>query len=184
MSNLKSKIESLLFISNQPFSVRQLVNLTKAEKDKVQEAVTSLIEEYNANDKGVNIQRVDEKVQMVTSADNAKLINDFVKQEMTGELSRPALETLTIVAYRGPIMKAEIEQIRGVNCSIILRNLLIRGLVEATEDKKQMQISYNITLDFLKYLGINHQSDLPDYDKLNSNESIEKVLTPEEKEEK
>lgn len=184
MSQLKSKIESLLFISDKPFSVRQLVNLTKAEKDKVEEAVAMLIEEYNADNKGVNISRVDEKVQMVTSADNAKLISDFVKQEMTGELSRPALETLTIVAYRGPIMKAEIEQIRGVNCSIILRNLLIRGLIESTEDKKKMQMSYNITLDFLKHLGLTHQSDLPDYDKLNSNESIEKVLTPEEKEEK
>lgn len=178
MSKLKSQIESLLFISNQPFSVRQIVNLTKTDKEKVETAVKELMEQYNAESRGINIQKIGDKFQMVTSGDNAKIIKDFVKQETTGELTRAALETLTIIAYRGPIARAELEQIRGVNCAVILRNLLIRGLVEAAEDKKKMQTSYNITLDFLKYLGLNEQSELPDYDRLSSHESVEKVLNP------
>lgn len=182
MSKLKSQIESLLFVSNQPFSVRQLVNITKADKEKVEESVKQLMEEYNSDNRGVNIQKIDDKLQMVSSGDNAKIVKDFLKQEITGELSRPALETLTIVAYRGPIAKAELEQIRGVNCSVILRNLMIRGLVESSEDKNKMQTSYNITLDFLKHLGLNEQSQLPDFERLNSNDAIEKVLNPEKEE--
>ncbi len=182
MAAIKSKIESLLFISNQPFTLKKLTDLTKAEKDKVEQAIKELIAEYNQEDKGISIQNIGDKVQMVTSTDNAKLVKDYIKEETTGELSRPSLETLTIIAYRGPISRAEIEQIRGVNCAIILRNLLMRGLVEAKEDKKKMQIIYNITFDFLKFLGINQQSDLPDYEKLNSSESLEKILSSDSRE--
>ena len=115
-------------------------------------------------------------VQMVTAGYNAKLVKDFIKEETTGELTRAALETLTIVAYRGPITRAELEQIRGVNCAVILRHLLIRGLVESIENKKKMQTTYNVTFDFLRFLGLNQQSELPDYDKLNSSESLQRML--------
>jgi segregation and condensation protein B len=179
MASLKSKIESLLFITNQPFTVKRLANLTNAEKDKVEAAIKELVAEYNQAEKGIQIQQIGDQVQMVTHADNTKIVKDFIKEETTGELTRAALETLTIVAYRGPISRAEIEQIRGVNCAVILRNLLMRGLVEKTDDKKKMQAVYNITFDFLKFLGLNQASELPDYEKLNSSESIEKVLNPE-----
>lgn len=176
MSSLKSKIESLLFVSNQPFTIKRLVNLTNSEKGKIEEAVKGLMAEYNQTDRGIQIQKIGEQIQMVTHPDNSKLAKDFIKEEITGELTRPALEALTIIAYRGPVSRAEIEQIRGVNCAIILRNLLIRGLVESKEDKKKMQTVYNITFDFLKFLGINEQSQLPDYEKLNSSESLEKIV--------
>ena len=176
MSNLKSKIESLLFITNQPLSVKRLVVLTKAEKNKVEEAIKELMVAYNQPEKGISLQKIGDQIQLVTSADNSKLVKDFIKEETTGELSRAALETLTIIAYRGPVSRAELEQIRGVNCAIILRHLLIRGLVEADQDRKKMQLVYNITFDFLKFLGLNQQSDLPDYAKLNSSESLEKIV--------
>ena len=179
MSSLKSQIESLLFISNQPFSLKKLVSITKSDKAKVGQAVDELMEEYNKEGKGIGVSKIGEKVQMVTGSSNAKLVASFIKEETTGELSRAALETLTIVAYRGPITKAELEQIRGVNCSVILRNLQMRGLVEGKDDKKKMQSVYNITFDFLKFLGLNDQSELPDYEKLNSSAAIEKILNPE-----
>jgi len=179
ITNLKSKIESLLFISNQPFTVKKLVNQTKADKDKVESAIKELMSDYNQEEKGIQVQQIGDKVQMVTAADNSKLVKAYIKEETTGELSRAALETLTIVAYRGPISRAELEQIRGVNCAIILRNLLMRGLVESKEDKKKMQTIYNITFDFLKFLGLNEQSELPDYEKLNSSESLDKIVNPE-----
>jgi len=153
-----------------------LAGLTKSDKDKTIQAIKELMNDYNQYNRGVAIQKIGDKVQMVTGPDNAKMIQNFIKEETTGELRRPSLETLTIVAYRGPITKAELEQIRGVNCSIILRNLLIRGLIEGKENKKNMQMVYNITFDFLKFLGLNQQSELPDYEKLNSSESLEKIL--------
>ena len=176
MSSLKSKIESLLFISSQPLSVKKLVNSTKADKDKVEAAIKELMTNYNKEDRGVQVQKIGDKIQMVTSSDNAKLVKDFIKEETTGELTRPSLETLTIVAYRGPITRAELEQIRGVNCAIILRNLMIRGLDESKQDAKKMQTVYNITFDFLKFLGLNQQSELPNYQVLNSSESLEKII--------
>jgi segregation and condensation protein B len=171
----------LLFITNRPFKIKKLAELTKTEKKEAAAAVAELMAEYNdpQNEKGISLQLIGEEVQMVTAPDNAKLVKDYIKEETTGELTRAALETLTIVAYRGPITRSEIEQIRGVNCAVILRNLLVRGLVDSREDKKKMQLSYNITFDFLKFLGLNEQRELPDYEKLNSHESLEKILNPQ-----
>ena len=174
MSSLKSKIESLLFISPKPLSIKKIVELTKKDKSEVAEAAKELMEGYES--RGLEIKKVGDKFQMVTSGDNRKLAQDFVKDEITGELTRPSLETLTVVAYRGPISKSELEMIRGVNCSLILRNLMIRGLVEEVEDRVK-GVLYNITFEFLKFLGIKEVTDLPDYDKLNNDENLQKLLS-------
>ncbi|MBN1778963.1 MAG: SMC-Scp complex subunit ScpB [Candidatus Buchananbacteria bacterium] len=176
MADLKAKIESLLFITNQPLSVKRLIGLTKAEKTEINKALDELMAEYNNKKGGLNLQKIGDQVQMVTSADNSKLVKDFIKEETTGDLTKASLETLTIIAYRGPVSRAEIEQIRGVNCSVILRNLAMRGLIDSNEDKTKMQIVYNITFDFLKFLGLNQQADLPDYEKLNSSQALQKLL--------
>ena len=184
MPSIKSKVESLLFISNQPLTVKKLVKSTKAEKEKVEQAIRELSSEYKEKQGGILIQKIGDKVQMATTDDNSKLVKDYIKEETTGDLSKPAIETLTIIAYRGPVSRAELEQIRGVNCAIILRNLLIRGLIEQKQDSKKMQMIYNITFDFLKFLGLSQQSELPDYDKLNSSESLEKILDQNKLEDK
>jgi len=176
MSSLKAKIESILFISNRPLIVKKLTDMTNSDSEKVKVAIKELMDEYNQNDKGIQIAKIGSKVQMITHQDNSKLVKDFIKDEITGDLTRPQLEALTIIAYRGPITKAELEQIRGVNCSLILRNLMIRGLIDEKHDKQKMTITYNITFDFLKFLGLNQQSDLPDYEKLSSDETLQKVL--------
>jgi len=111
----------------------------------------------------------------------AHVAKDFIKSEQSGELTKPSLETLTIVAYRGPITKAELEQIRGVNCSLIIRNLLIRGLIVGDEEVGNGQIYYRVTVDFLKYLGLNFAAELPDYARLHSAENLESILNINEK---
>ena len=113
---------------------------------------------------------------MVTTAEQAPLVQKFLKDETTGELTRPSLETLTIVAYRGPITRADLEKIRGVNCSIIVRNLMMRGLVEAREDKKRLVTFYTISINFLKLLGLKHISGLPDYESLHGAEVLDQFL--------
>lgn len=174
MSTLKSKIESLLFISPKPLSFKKIAELTQKEVKEVEEIVRGLITEYS--DRGMEIKRIGDKVQMMTSGDNHRLVQDFIKDEVTGELTRPSLEALTVIAYRGQISKPELELIRGVNCSLIIRNLLIRGLIEEIETKER-GILYNVTFDFLKFLGINQVSDLPDYDKLNSDDNLKRLLS-------
>lgn len=183
MSSAKSKIESLLFISAKPMTVKQLSDLIKKKPDEIKSAGDELVDFYKDKKSGIQIIKNGSKYQMVSSPENSKLVQEFISDETTGELSRPSLETLTIVAYRGPIAKIEIEKIRGVNCSIILRNLLLRGLVETKPSTEEDELLYNVTFDFIRYLGINEISELPNFEKLNSEEAINELLNENKKKE-
>lgn len=173
---LASKIEGLLFVASRPLSVRKLAELCDASREDIQIAVETLAKEYAAAGRGIRIVRSGNDVQMATSPDIAKDVREFIKDETTGELTKPSLETLTIVAYRGPISKAELEQIRGVNCSLILRNLQMRSLIESQGDAKDASASYRVTLDFLRFLGLSTVEELPDYEKLRSHENVTRIL--------
>lgn len=175
--SLKSKIESLLFISNYPLTIKRLAEFTEEKIDAVQSSVDELVKDYEArNDAGIILARIGDKVQLATSPNSAKAVKQFIKDETTGELTRASLETLTIIAYRGPVTRAEAEQIRGVNCAIILRNLLMRGLVEERVDKVKMETRYIVSFDFLKFLGISNTNQLPGYKELNSSDRLQKIL--------
>ncbi|MCK5511056.1 SMC-Scp complex subunit ScpB [Candidatus Parcubacteria bacterium] len=178
--DIKSKIESLLFISAKPMSIKQLAELIKKDKKEIEKAGLDLVDEYKNNKKGVQIIKNSSKLQMVSSPENAKLIQEFIKDETTGELSRPSLETLTIIAYRGPVSKIDLDRIRGVNCSLILRNLLIRGLIKAKNDSKKQETYYTITFDFIRFLGINDVRELPDYEKLSKDDTLDRMLNNEQ----
>lgn len=174
--SLNSQIESLLFISAKPMTIKQLAELTKKKPDEIKKAGGELVEDYKENMRGVQIIKNGSKLQMVSSPENSKIVQEFIKDETTGELSRPSLETLTIIAYRGPIAKLDLDRIRGVNCSLILRNLLLRGLVEAKADKEKKDTFYTVTFDFIRFLGINDIKDLPDFERLHTDETIEKAI--------
>lgn len=157
-------------------SVKQLAGLIKAKESEIKEAGDSLVEVYKKGRCGVQIIKNGSRYQMVSAPENSKLVRDFLNDETTGELSRPSLETLTIIAYRGPIAKSELDRIRGVNCSLILRNLLIRGLVEAKSRKEDEGQIYTVSMDFVRFLGINDVAELPDYERLSQDNLIDKVL--------
>ncbi|MEK9152673.1 MAG: SMC-Scp complex subunit ScpB [Patescibacteria group bacterium] len=179
MSSLSSKIESILFIANRPMSVKKLAEIVGASREDVTAAIDEL-SSVHGQERGVRLMRNGSDVQLATAPENSGMIRDFLKDETTGELTKPSLETLTVVAYRGPIAKAELEQIRGVNCSLILRNLMMRGLVEATSEGPAP--TYRVTMEFLRFLGVANIENLPDYDKLRSHENIVKLLESAKKE--
>lgn len=174
--SIKSKIESLLFISAKPMSFKQLADLIKQDSKELEKAGDELVEEYKNTKKGIQIIKNGQKLQMVSSSENAKLIQEFIQDETTGELSRPSLETLTIIAYRGPISKLDLDRIRGVNCSLIIRNLLLRGLVDARIDKKNEETFYTVSFDFIRFLGINDVKELPDFERLSKDDTLDKIL--------
>jgi hypothetical protein len=94
----------------------------------------------------------------------SSLIKDLTKEELTRDLGKAGLETLSIVLYQGPISRREIDYVRGVNSNFILRNLLVRGLVEKIENPKdQRSFLYRPSFDLLSYLGISRTDDLPEY---------------------
>lgn len=164
-------------MSTRPLTIKKLAELVEMDQSKVKEALDLLIVDYCArSDSGIQINRIGKQYQMSTAPESQAIVKEFVKEEVAGDLTRPQLETLTVVAYRGPIAKEELEQIRGVNCSLILRNLMIRGLVEGEDDKKAMKTYYFVTFDFLRFLGLNDIGQLPDYDKLHSSEILERMI--------
>jgi len=173
---IKTLIESILFISGGPISVNKMSEVLGKDKKEIAAAAEELMNDYNEAERGIHIQKASTSYQMVTTAESSFIIKDFIKSEQTGELTKPSLETLTIIAYRGPITKAELEQIRGVNCSLIIRNLLIKGLIGTSEDREKMATVYNITFDLLRFLGLNKVEELPDYEKLNSDENLKKLF--------
>lgn len=180
MENIKSKIESLLFVSAKAMSIKGLAELTTVSVKEVEQAGDELVAELKAAHKGVQVIRNKDSFQMVSSPENTELIQSFIKDETTGELSRPSLETLTIIAYRGPVSKMDIDRLRGVNCALILRNLLLRGLIEVKEEKDKGENFYHVTFDFIRFLGLSDVRELPNYDKLSQHETIEQMLNNSE----
>ncbi len=181
---LKSNIESLLFIANRPLNKAEIVKNVGQKLKDLEKIFQELIEEYKKPDRGINIINNGQSLQMVTNPQNSECVQKFLKTEIYQELTPASLETLSIIAYRGPLAKLDLEKIRGVNCSIILRHLLIKGLIIekvvnkafAKDDNiqsKEEQIDYDnniysVSLDFIKHLGINDLQELPDYERLNN----------------
>lgn len=174
---LKSQIESILFVSTKPVSIKELARFCGRTKDEIEVVLEDLKNKYDSQQSGINLIVTDKEVQMVSNPKNKGIIEGLAKEEVISELTQPQLEALTIIAYRGPITKLELEQIRGVNCSLILRNLLIKALIEVEEDKLVDNNKYRITLKFMKHLGISSVEELPEYDRLSKSESLEEVIS-------
>src|SRR3989344_3176280 len=160
--NLENKIEAILFYLAEPVSVNSLAKIIETTKDKVVDAIKEL--STSLESRGMRIISHDDEVTLVTAPEFSDLIEKIVKEEREKDLGRAGLETLTIVAYKGPVSKKEIEYIRGVNCQWALRNLLFRGLVERkNSDKDSRMVVYTLTSDTLRYLGLGNIAELPKY---------------------
>ena len=170
--SLKSQLESLLFVAVRPVGVKDLAAALKVMVAEVESALKELGADYESGERGLALIKNNGQYQITSAAQNATLVQQFLKDEATGELSQPSLEALTIIAYRGPIAKLELDRIRGVNCSLIIRNLLLRGLIEEKHDKAKDEYFYTVTHDFLRFLGLSSIEDLADYAKLNQSEVL------------
>lgn len=142
--------------------------------EEISEALDLL--ESELENRGILLQRYEKEVALVSHPDAAEFVQKVVKDEEQGELTRASLEALTILAYRGPMTRPELEQIRGVQSSMILRNLMIRGLIEQKEDMRLGQATYAVTFDFLNHLGLKTIKDLPDYGELRGHTAISDML--------
>jgi segregation and condensation protein B len=174
---LKSAIESILFVSGEPVKISRITKITGTPKPVVENAIMVMQNEYSSNGRGMVIIKKEEEIQMATSPENAKLVDDLVKSEIQENLSKASLEVLSIVAYRGPMSRMDVESIRGVNCSFTLRSLLMRGLLERIDNPSDHRsYIYKISFDFLKKLGIESVDRLPDYQPLSKDERISSII--------
>ena len=161
--NIKSIIESLLFVNDNPVSTRDLAEVLNLEKKEVEEKVKELQEDYKRNERGMSIISVAGGYQMCSNPANEEWIKKMYRQKNKQRLSSAALECLAIIAYKQPITKMEIEAIRGVNVDGVMRNLTKAGLIKITGKKDVLgrPFLYGTTRKFLEYFGLNSLKDLP-----------------------
>ena len=165
MLDLKNKIEALIFLSKEPLSIDELTKYFKLEKQQIEEAIVELNEDKKNT--GINLKTDKEILSFVTNPSCGEEIKNFFHPEMKiKKLSKSTMETLAIIAYKGPITKGEIEVIRGVSAEKAISNLLEKNLIYISGKKKSIGTPniYNVTEDFYSYLNIDKEENLPGYE--------------------
>jgi segregation and condensation protein B len=164
--SLEAQIEALLFWKAEPISVKKIADILKVkEEEEIKEAIKKLHEELRG--RGLSLVEWEDQVTLGTAKEISSLIETLTKEELMKDLGKAGLETLSTILYQAPISRAEIDYIRGVNSQFILRNLLVRGLIEKIENPKdQRSFLYKPTLELLSHLGLSKNTDLPDYEKV------------------
>lgn len=173
MQELLSQIESLMFVSHKPLTLKQLVKFTGAQEGAVREALAQLSAERAG--RGIVLLEAADGYQLATNSENSEVVKNFLNADLREALTEATVEVLAIIGYRQPISKAEIEAIRGVNSQYSLRALLMRGLIEKVPNPHDARGSlYQITTEFLQQMGITSVADLPDFQEL-----VAKIQLPE-----
>ncbi len=171
-----TQLEALLFFKGEPVSVSEIARLLGVSEDDVRKAGAELKEHLEREKRGVRVMENDGALMLATAPEMASRIEQLIKDELEKDLGKAGLETLSIVLYYGPVTRARIDYIRGVNSSFILRQLSIRGLVEREENPAdQRSFLYKPTFELLSYLGVSAVSELPDY--AQSKEALETFTT-------
>jgi segregation and condensation protein B len=155
------RLQAVLFAAPAPVTLQQLAEAT----DVPAEAVTAALVQLDAalSDTGLRLNHHDRNYQLVTAPEAAADVRRLLQAEAGTDLTKPALETLAIVAYRGPLTKAAIEQIRGVSSDSMLRNLLARDLITEAgrSDEPGRPTLYAISHTFLQHFGLSSLAELP-----------------------
>ena len=161
--SLKGRIEAILFVAGEAVGIRDLAKALRIEEKELKEALKTIGSEYDYEQRGFMLKRFGDKVQLATrplySEDVLRLLQPVQQQS----LSQAAMETLAVVAYKQPVTRAEVEQIRGVKCDYSLQSLMMKGLIQEAGRKDTIgrPILYATTDMFLSHFGIQSLEDLP-----------------------
>ena len=181
IAEIKPIIESMLFVSDTPLRLETLVAiLPETNKETILEGICQIKTEYEDPAKGVELVEMAGGYQFRTKPQWAEWTNRLKKIKAV-KFSRAALETLAIVAYRQPVIRPEIEEIRGVDCGWVLRSLMEKGLVKmmGRKDLPGRPIVYGTTQVFLELFSLNRLSDLPILKEIQPSSTIEAMSQPE-----
>lgn len=173
----KQAIQSVLFYVAEPISFKKLASIFETEVSTVENLVQEL--KQDLENTGLSLVIHDGEVQLVTHPNFHKVIEKIRKDELTKELTKPALETLSIILYKDNVSRADIDFIRGVNSSFILRNLLIRGLIiRKPHPTDSRTFIYTASHELLAFLGVSETKDLPDFGRIKNllEEKVENLL--------
>ena len=162
---IEKQIESILFWKAEPVKISDLAKILEISVEQVNEAAASL--NLSLENRGIQLLNNNNELSLITSAENGPLIEKLLKEELNKELSKAALETLSIILYKGPMKRSEIDYIRGVNSQFIIRNLMIRGLVDKEQNPNDERgFFYKASADLLNFMGIKSVAEMPEYEKV------------------
>lgn len=159
---IEVEIEAALFFRGGAITIKELSSQIGLSKEETETGITSLT--MSLEGRGVRVVREGGTVALATAPETHELIEKMRREELEGPLGKAGLETISIVIFRGPISRSDIEYVRGVNCSSILRSLLIRGLIERIENTSDKRsFLYRATAELPAYLGVGALTDIPGY---------------------
>ena len=161
--SIKGLLEAVLFLSNEPVPLSFFVNSFSIDPTQAKIILDSLVDEYGDRDGGIILQEVAKGYQFVTNSRYAEQLRRVIGVRKREPLSKGMLETLSIIAYKQPIVLAEIDELRGVSSRMMVVKLMDRSLVKPVGRKEVpgRPLSYGTTNEFLRYFGLNKLSDLP-----------------------
>jgi len=162
-SEMKGKVEALLFASEEPISIEKLRECSGASAKTVKEVLSRLAEEYDEQGRAFELKEVAGGFQLYTRREFSDVVAKLHKGKRATKLSRAALETLAVVAFRQPVTKAVIESVRGVNADGVVNTLLDRGLIQVVGKAKGLggPLLYATTKEFLRYFHLRNIDELP-----------------------
>lgn len=180
--DLERHIEGVLFYEAEPMTIKALAGFFECTQEEILSAIEVLSERLKNG--ATRIVCTDTTVELVTSPEVADTIEKLRRDDLRRDIGKAGAETLAIILYRGPLSRTEIDNIRGVNSSFILRNLLVRGLIERrTNPRDQRSFVYATTPALLAHLGITKREELPQFaDIMNALDTFERERndTPEQ----
>jgi segregation and condensation protein B len=162
---LDAQIEGILFWKGEPVRVKKLSQILSATENDILTALEILKQKLDG--RGMILIFKEDEVMLGTAPQMSAVMETLTKEELMKDLGKAGLETISIILYKGPISRAEIDYIRGVQSNFILRNLLVRGLIEkVTKPDDQRSFLYKPSFELLSYLGLSKIEDAPEYAKV------------------
>lgn len=165
-SNIKSVIESMLFVSGEPLSLRELSNNLEIKDKVIEEVIKEMMNEYEEKSRGIKLISIDGAYQLVTKSENSDYIQKLLKKNKKHSLSQASIESLAIIAYKQPITRIDIDEIRGVKSESAIQKLVERGLIKdiGRLEVPGRPILYGTTDEFLRQFGLKTIKELPSLD--------------------
>jgi segregation and condensation protein B len=161
--NLEQKIEAVLFWKAEPVTIKKLASLLNDTEENIKNSVNKLKEDLK--NRGICVMEKNDEIVLATNPEISGFLSELTKDEFNRDIGKAGMETLSIVLYQGPVSRKEIDYIRGVNSGFVLRNLMVRGLVEKVEDSNDHRtFLYKPTFELLSFMGVSKVEALPDYD--------------------
>lgn len=165
-SDIKSAIESMLFVSGEPLPLRELSNNLELKEKNVEEILNEMANEYEDKSRGIRLISINGAYQLVTKSENTDFVQKLLKKNKKHSLSQASIESLAIIAYKQPITRIDIDEIRGVKSESAIARLIERGLIKdiGRLEVPGRPILYGTTDEFLRQFGLQTIKELPSLD--------------------